>query len=94
MCIGPREWDLAPTGLYATSLGWISGVEYQSFLRAYGGFDVTAAPAFPLLARMRELRMTAWLAMHVTGSGRATDEFAHRVACLIDPDLSRRWIAR
>jgi hypothetical protein len=44
VCVGPREWDLTPTGLYATSLGWISRAEYDAFVAAYG-FDVTAAPA-------------------------------------------------
>src|SRR5262249_47429304 len=62
-CTGPRDWDLAPTALYATSLGWISRSEYAEFVEAYG-FDVTVSPAFGLLCRMRELRMTAWAAMH------------------------------
>lgn len=93
-CVGPREWDLTPTGLYATSLGWIDRADYQAFVTAYGGFDVTTAPAFPLLRRMRELRMTAWIAMHATESARLAAEVAHRIACLADPDLSRHWAAR
>ncbi|MEV4639816.1 phosphotransferase [Actinoplanes sp. NPDC049548] len=92
-CIGPREWDLAPTGLYATSLGWISRKEYQAFVSAYG-FDVTEAPTFPLLRSMRELRMTAWIAMHATESEQVAAEVAHRIACLKDPALPRRWAAR
>lgn len=94
VCIGPREWDLAPTGLYATSLGWISHTEYTSFVVAYGGFDIVASPTFPLLRRMRELRMTAWLAMHATESQATATEFAHRIDCLLDPDLPRRWSPR
>jgi len=93
-CTGPREWDLAPTGLYAASLGWVTAAEYQGFVAAYGGFDVTATPVFPLLARMRELRMTAWLAMHATESEQVAAEVAHRVACLADPELPRHWSAR
>lgn len=94
VCSGPREWDLAPTGLYAVTLGWISRSDYAGFVDAYGGFDITAAAAFPLLARMRELRMTAWLAMHATESERLAAEVEHRVACLADPQLPRRWSAR
>lgn len=94
VCVGPREWDLAPTGLHATSLGWMRGEDYRSFVAAYGGFDVTTAPVFPLLRRMRELRMTAWLAMQAEESPQAGDEFAHRIACLADPGLPRRWTAR
>jgi Ser/Thr protein kinase RdoA (MazF antagonist) len=92
-CIGPREWDLTPTGLYATSLGWISRAEYEAFVAAYG-FDVTTVPAFRLLSRMRELRMTAWAAMHAPESDRMTAEVAHRVACLADPGLPRHWSPR
>jgi Ser/Thr protein kinase RdoA (MazF antagonist) len=94
VCTGPREWDLAPTGLYAASLGWISRAEYESFVAAYGGFDIMTAPAFPLLSRMRELRMTAWLAMHAAESDAVAAEVAHRIACLADPDLPRHWSAR
>lgn len=92
-CIGPREWDLTPTGLQATSLGWISRAEYETFVTAYG-FDVTAAPAFGLLSRMRELRMTAWIAMHAAESDQTRAEVAHRVACLADPTLPRHWSVR
>ncbi|MDG4756263.1 phosphotransferase [Micromonospora sp. WMMD718] len=93
-CVGPREWDLAPMGLYVTTLGWISKRQYTTFVDAYGGFDVTTAPAFDLLRRMRELRMTAWLAMHSTESAETAAEVEHRVACLADPDLPRHWSAR
>jgi aminoglycoside phosphotransferase (APT) family kinase protein len=94
VCVGPREWDLAPTGLYATSLAWITQEQYDDFVTAYGGFDVTRAPVFPLLRRMRELRMTAWLAMHAAESPTTCAEFEHRVECLLDPSLSRRWSPR
>lgn len=93
VCVGPREWDLVPTGLYATSLGWISRAEYEEFVAAYG-FDVTTSPAFGLLSRMRELRMTAWSAMHATESDRMAAEVSHRVACLADPALPRHWSPR
>ena len=94
VCIGPREWDLTPTGLYATSLGWITRAEYAAFVDAYGGFDVTQSSAFGVLARMRELRMTAWLAMHAAESEVVAAEVSHRVACIADPQLPRRWSAR
>jgi Ser/Thr protein kinase RdoA (MazF antagonist) len=93
VCIGPREWDLTPTGLYATSLGWISRAEYEAFVAAYG-FDPTASPAFGLLSRMRELRMTAWIAMHAAESDQMAAEVSHRIACLADPSLPRHWSRR
>jgi aminoglycoside phosphotransferase (APT) family kinase protein len=92
-CIGPLEWDLAPIGLYATTLGWITQAEYEAFVAAYG-FDITTAPAFGLLIRMRELRMVAWNAMHVAESDQTAAEVAHRIACLADPSLPRHWSPR
>jgi Ser/Thr protein kinase RdoA (MazF antagonist) len=93
VCVGPREWDLAPTALYATSLGWIDRGEYEKFVSAYG-FDVTTEPVFQVLTRMRELRMTAWMAMHATESERTATELAHRIDCLADPELPRHWSPR
>jgi Phosphotransferase enzyme family len=89
-CIGPAEWDLALTATYATSLGWVSRADYADFVRVYGA-DVTASPAWPLLRRVRELRMTAWLAQKAGESAETAVEVKHRVACLLDPDLPRRW---
>jgi hypothetical protein len=91
---GPREWDLVPTALQASSLGWISRAEYDGFVAAYGGFDVMSSPAFPLLSRMRELRITAWSAMHAAESGEMAAEVSHRIACLADPGLPRHWSPR
>ena len=82
-----------PIGLYATTLGWTSPAEYAEFVAAYG-YDITAAPAFGILRRMRELRMTAWIAMHATESDQTAAEVAHRIACLADPDLPRHWSVR
>ena len=93
VCLGPRDWDLIPTALYATSLGWLDRADYRSFVEAYG-FDITTSPAFPVLARMRELRMTVWLAMHATESERVAAQVAHRIACLVDPELPRHWSSR
>lgn len=89
-CLGPAEWDLALTATYATSLGWVSTDDYADFVRTYGA-DVTESPAWPQLRRIRELRMTAWLAQKASESTATATEVKHRVACLLDPDLPRRW---
>jgi Ser/Thr protein kinase RdoA (MazF antagonist) len=94
VCHGPREWDLVPTGLYASSLGWLTRSEYDAFVSAYGGFDVTRSPAFDVLARIREIRMTAWLGMYAGESEQVAAQVAHRVACIADPALPRHWSAR
>jgi Ser/Thr protein kinase RdoA (MazF antagonist) len=91
-CRGPREWDLALMATYATSLGWVSADEYRGFVAAYG-YDVTTSPAFPALRAVRELRMTSWMAQ-LAAEPRVADEITHRIACLADPDLPRRWSRR
>lgn len=89
-CIGPREWDLAVTATYATSLGWITPQEYQGFVDQYG-FDVTRSRQFPVMRRIRELRMTSWLAQNAQTSPAVAAEVEHRIACLVDDDLPRHW---
>jgi Ser/Thr protein kinase RdoA (MazF antagonist) len=87
---GPPEWDLALAGTYATTLGWIGHTEYTAFVKAYG-YDVTQAECFPLLRRIRELRMTSWLAQNAAESTEIAREVRHRIACLLDDQLPRRW---
>lgn len=89
-CLGPREWDLALTATYATSLGWVSAAEYRDFVDAYG-FDVTRSRSFPVLRRIRELRMTSWLAQNAQTSAAVAAEVDHRIECLLDDDLPRHW---
>lgn len=91
-CIGPREWDLAMMGTYAKSLGWIDAATYAQFVEIYG-YDVTASPSFPTLRRIRELRMTSWMAQLATDP-KVAAQVEHRVACLLDDDLPRNWTPR
>lgn len=89
---GPREWDLALLATYAVGLGWVPAAEYGAFVEAYG-YDVTTSPAFPALRAVRELRMTTWYAQ-LADEPEVADEVRHRVACLADPTLPRRWSRR
>ena len=91
-CLGPREWDLAMMGTYAKSLGWIDPATYAEFVAVYG-YDVTTSPSFPTLRRIRELRMTSWMAQLATDPAVAA-QLEHRVECLLDDDMPRRWSRR
>ena len=93
ICIGPREWDLAPTGLSTKVLHWITSDDYAGFVRNYG-YDITESASFELLARMREVRMTAWIAQLAKESDRLAREVSHRIACLADPEMPRHWTVR
>ena len=69
--IGPREWDLIQTALFADRLGWHTEEEYRTFVEVYG-YDITQWDGYETLADMREVAMTAWL------SRKAADDAAPR----------------
>jgi hypothetical protein len=58
--IGPIEWDLVVVANYHV-VGWYTAAEYAAFVEAYGA-DITQWEGFATLAKMRQLRMTTWLA--------------------------------
>ncbi|GIG67767.1 aminoglycoside phosphotransferase family protein [Phytomonospora endophytica] len=94
VCLGPAEWDLALPGTYFASLGWLGKADYEGFVRAYGGRDVTVSPHFQVLRRIRELRMTSWLIQHAGESEELAAQARHRVACLVDDRVPRVWSRR
>jgi hypothetical protein len=62
----------------------------REFVEIYG-YDVTESPSWPILRRVRELRMTAWLAQKAAESPQIADELVHRAQCLQDESLPRKW---
>ncbi|WP_308283488.1 phosphotransferase [Pseudonocardia nigra] len=79
--VGPREWDLIQTAIFADRLGWHTRDEYDTFVKVYG-YDITTWDAYPLLAEMRELAMTSWLSRQASASERSAREAAKRVQAL------------
>jgi len=76
--VGPREWDLIQTAIFADRLGWHTRDEYETFVGIYG-YDITQWEAYPILAEMRELAMTSWLAQKAAKSPRSAREAAKRI---------------
>jgi aminoglycoside phosphotransferase (APT) family kinase protein len=91
--VGPREWDLGVLALRYRPFGWISEGDYRACVVAYGGFDVTEWPGFPLLRAIRELSMTTWLLQNVGKSPEHYAEFRKRMADLRDDSAPRDWRA-
>lgn len=89
MSVGPREWDLIVAAVYHR-IGWYSEEEYRGFADAYG-YDVTGWDGFPVLAAIRKLRMTAWLAARTGREPRLIPEAVNRVESLRHPDTPRAW---
>jgi hypothetical protein len=79
--VGPREWDLVLTALYFERFGWHTRGEYEAFVRGYG-FDVMNWYGYPVLADMREVMMTVWLARRMAVDPAVAGEVVRRIADL------------
>ncbi|MEU5158685.1 aminoglycoside phosphotransferase family protein [Streptomyces sp. NPDC020875] len=90
--LGQREWDLVLTSLYYERFGWHTRTEYESFVHHYG-FDLMNWPGYPVLADLRELKMTLWIGHQATTSGTAAEEFARRVHALRTGGSRKDWQA-
>lgn len=58
-CVGPREWDLIPLAVGKLRFDY-PGDDYGALTRVYG-FDVIAWKGFPVLRRLRELKLVTSL---------------------------------
>ncbi|MFE0421484.1 phosphotransferase family protein [Streptomyces sp. NPDC058953] len=87
---GQREWDLVSTALYYERFGWHTRAEYESFVHHYG-FDLLNWPGYPVLADLRELKMTLWIGHQVYTNAGAALEFARRTDSLRVGGSRREW---
>ncbi|WP_158851140.1 phosphotransferase enzyme family protein [Saccharothrix deserti] len=88
--IGPREWDLVSLAVDYTDFARIADLDYQAFVDAYGGYDMTALPGYRTLATIRELRWTVFVLGKANANPEAAEQVRHRVACLRG-EISRPW---
>lgn len=79
--VGPREWDLVLTAMYADSYGWHTAAEYAAFVEGYG-FDVMAWEGYPVLRDIRETVMVGWMAQNIAEDDRTAAEFDKRMRAL------------
>jgi len=88
--IGPREWDLIQTALFADRLGWHTAEEYRSFVEVYG-YDIMKWDGYETLADMREVAMTAWLAKKAATDEKAAAEVHKRITAMRTGGSRRDW---
>lgn len=88
--LGPREWDLIPLAVDHTDFARITPAQYDAFVNAYGGYDVTTWPGYRTLATTTELRWTAFILGKANTDPHAANEANHRLACLRG-DIKRPW---
>ncbi|MBO0856307.1 MAG: aminoglycoside phosphotransferase family protein [Nocardia sp.] len=79
---GRPEWDLVQLAVDHSDFNRLTTTDYQAFVSAYGGMDMTTAPEFRLFADIQELRWTAFAVSLTTRNPAAKTEAAHRIACL------------
>jgi aminoglycoside phosphotransferase (APT) family kinase protein len=88
--VGPREWDLVQTAMFYERFGWHTGAEYRAFVDGYG-FDVMGWPGYAVLADLRELLMTTWLAQNDGTDATTAAELAKRLNALRTGGSRRDW---
>jgi aminoglycoside phosphotransferase (APT) family kinase protein len=88
--IGSPDWDLIPIAVDHEDFARLSSTDYQDFVAAYGGHDVTTTPAFRVLADIQELRWVAFVLGKGATSAEAAQETQHRIACLRG-DIPKPW---
>ncbi|MFI1919443.1 phosphotransferase enzyme family protein [Nocardia sp. NPDC020380] len=80
--IGWREWDLVQLAVDHTDFRRITDDQYQGFVDAYGGYDVTCWPGYRVLADIQEFRWVAFALGRSDTRQSAATEAEHRIACL------------
>lgn len=90
VAIGHPDWDLIPLAVDYSDFARLSGEDYRSFVRAYGGHDVITTPGFRVLAEIQELRWVCFVISKSETSQDASREARHRIAC-IRGDVARPW---
>lgn len=80
-CVGPREWDLIQTAVYADRFGWHSRDEYAAFAHVYG-FNLTRWPGYPVLANVREFILVTWMIRKAGESKQKATEARKRLDAL------------
>lgn len=88
--IGPREYDLIQTAIFAERFGWHTEEEYATFVEVYG-WDIMQWEGYEDLAAMREISMTSWLAKKAAGNPAAAKEATKRVHAIRTGGSRRDW---
>ncbi|RKE20508.1 aminoglycoside phosphotransferase family protein [Streptomyces sp. TLI_171] len=88
--LGPPEWDLVTTAVGHYSFGALPARAYAEFCTAYGA-DVTEWPGYPVLAAVRELRLTCYALQQADADLRHRAQAHYRLACLRGEHGPRPW---
>ncbi|GGK44951.1 aminoglycoside phosphotransferase [Planomonospora parontospora subsp. parontospora] len=87
--IGPREWDLAPVAVGSLRMDYPVG-EHSALAESYG-FDVTQWEGFPVLRRLRELKLVTSVLPVLRSNPRIRPQWEHRMRSFKARDMIARW---
>jgi hypothetical protein len=88
-CDGPREWDLVPVAVGKLRFDY-PGDDYGTLIGQYG-FDVIAWPGFPVLRRLRELKLVTSLVPVLASRPVLQPEWRRRLESYRNKDEEARW---
>ncbi|MEV5408161.1 aminoglycoside phosphotransferase family protein [Thermopolyspora sp. NPDC052614] len=87
--IGPREWDLTPIAVGRLRMDYPDD-EHESFAKRYG-FDVTGWDGFPVLRRLRELKLVTSVLPILRSNPSLRPQWEHRMRTFRAGDMTARW---
>jgi aminoglycoside phosphotransferase (APT) family kinase protein len=88
-CIGPREWDLTPIAVGKLRFNYPH--DDHSLVVARYGFDVTTWDGFPVLRRIRELKLVTSVVPVLRSNPGIRDQWQHRLTTFKHGDASAKW---
>jgi hypothetical protein len=88
-CMGPREWDLTPVAVGKLRFNYEH--DDQTPLAACYGFDVTTWDGFPVLRRIRELKLVTSVVPILRSNPSILTQWRHRLATFKRGDVAAKW---
>jgi hypothetical protein len=88
-CIGPREWDLTPIAVGKLRFNYPH--DDHSLVAATYGFDVTAWDGFPVLRRIRELKLVTSVVPILRSNPSIREQWQHRLTTFKQGDAEAKW---
>ncbi|WP_433259344.1 phosphotransferase enzyme family protein (plasmid) [Streptosporangium sp. CA-135522] len=87
--IGPREWDLTPVAVGSLRMDYPVD-EHRPLAERYG-FDVTRWEGFPVLRRLRELKLVTSVLPILRSNPAIRPQWEQRMHSFTAGDLTARW---
>lgn len=86
---GPREWDLTPIAVGRVRFDY--GSDIHGALASAYGFDVTTWDGFPVLRRLRELKLVTSVVPILGSYPSIRDQWQHRLETFRNGDTTAKW---